>query len=418
MKLSTFLICLACLLAGTWAALPHPEPITNSSKIQITFGVILPKTLLITVARSYFKTLTESVEAFTLNRHVKYHFKDFYEISSPSGTSMSLNPSPTEILNVLCNKVVKRNVITILYFTNSKIFGSNAASVQYLLQLTAYLGIPVISWNADNIGVEQRVSESRILQLAPSMEHQAAAMLSILRRYSWHQFSIVTTLIGGHDHFIRAVRDLVLESTEFMFNILGVFVLKGNTKHELRGELEHMKRSDTRVILLYATKEEGIDIMSVATELGMTGKNYMWIASQSVAGSGTVHFAPDQFPMGMLAIHFNASTNVLENEMERAITIFFHGLELYVKNRRNHNQTLSHNLHCSGLGDTRWNHGDTFFRYLQRVNIETRKGQSDIQFNTDGTLKHVHLDVLNLNSRNVWERIANMCVCVCADDRY
>ncbi|XP_013787492.1 glutamate receptor ionotropic, NMDA 2B-like, partial [Limulus polyphemus] len=364
MKLSVFLTCLACFLAGVWAAFRYPafeEPARNSSKTQITFGVILPNTLLITVARSYLKTLTESVETFTLSRHVKYHFKNHYKISSPFGASMSLNPSPTEILDVLCNKVVKRNVVAILYFTNSNIFGSNAASVQYLLQLTAYLGIPVIAWNADNIGVEQRVSESRILQLAPSMEHQAAAMLGLLRRYFWHQFSIVTTLIGGHDDFIRAVRDLVLESTEFRFNILGVFVLKGNTRDEVRAELEHLKKSDTRVILLYATKEEAINITSAAYELGMTGKNYMWIASQSVAGSGTVYSAPDQFPMGMLAIHFNASTNVLEDEMERAITIFFRGLELYVKDQRNHNQTLTHNLHCNGVGDTRWNHGDTFF---------------------------------------------------------
>lgn len=39
--------------------------------------------------------------------------------------------------------------------TNSEIWGSNAASAQYLLQLTSYLGMPVIAWNADNIGLDQ-----------------------------------------------------------------------------------------------------------------------------------------------------------------------------------------------------------------------------------------------------------------------
>lgn len=47
------------------------------------------------------------------------------------------------------------------------------------LQLAGYLGIPVISWNADNSGLERTASQSRLqIQLAPSIEHQSAAMLS------------------------------------------------------------------------------------------------------------------------------------------------------------------------------------------------------------------------------------------------
>ncbi|XP_022235450.1 glutamate receptor ionotropic, NMDA 2B-like, partial [Limulus polyphemus] len=297
------LFCHLCFLGGIWATLRSSiirESVRNSPKPNITFGVILPRSLLITVTRSYGKRLGESFQAFTDSKQLKYTFKDYYRISTPPVANMSLNPSPTEILNTLCNIVVKRDVVAILYFTNSEIYGSNAASVQYLLQLTTYMGIPVIAWNADNIGVEQRVSGSRILQLAPSMEHQAAAMLSILKRYLWHQFSIVTTLIGGHDDFVRAVRDIVLESTEFKFNILDIFVLKGKTRDEIRTELESLKNSDARVILLYVTKDEGSNIMGAANDLGITGKNYMWIATQSAVGSGIVNYAPSDFPIGML----------------------------------------------------------------------------------------------------------------------
>ena len=34
-------------------------------------------------------------------------------------------------------------------------------------------------------------------------------MLSILVRYNWRQFSIVTSEIAGHDDFVQAVRDKV-----------------------------------------------------------------------------------------------------------------------------------------------------------------------------------------------------------------
>ena len=53
-------------------------------------------------------------------------------------------------------------------------------------------------------------SQARLqLQLAPSLEHQVAAMLAILARYNWQQFSIVTSEIAGHDDFVQAVRDRV-----------------------------------------------------------------------------------------------------------------------------------------------------------------------------------------------------------------
>lgn len=66
---------------------------------------------------------------------------------------------------------------------NYEQYGPSTASAQYFLQLAGYLGIPVIAWNADNSGLERRASQSSLqLQLAPSLEHQTAAMLSILER--------------------------------------------------------------------------------------------------------------------------------------------------------------------------------------------------------------------------------------------
>ena len=63
-----------------------------------------------------------------------------------------------EILNNLCEDFLQKNVTTILYLTNSELFGRSTASSQYFLQLASYLGIPVIAWNADNSGLERRVS--------------------------------------------------------------------------------------------------------------------------------------------------------------------------------------------------------------------------------------------------------------------
>lgn len=124
-------------------------------------------------------------------------------------------------------------------------------------QLAGYLGIPVISWNADNSGLERRASQSTLqLQLAPSIEHQAAAMLSILERYKWHQFSVVTSQIAGHDDFVQAVREHVVDMQDrFKFTILNSIIVTRSS------DLVDLVNSEARVMLLYCTKSEAIEIL-------------------------------------------------------------------------------------------------------------------------------------------------------------
>lgn len=103
------------------------------------------------------KRLQDAVEALmkSKNRHEKYNFTNHYQITQAQVVPMQLDPNPTDILHSICSQLLVKNVSTILYMTNSEIWGSNAASAQYVLQLTSYLGIPVIAWNADNIGLDQ-----------------------------------------------------------------------------------------------------------------------------------------------------------------------------------------------------------------------------------------------------------------------
>ena len=65
---------------------------------------------------------------------------------------------------------------------------------QYFLELAKYVGLPVISWNADNAALEQVAGigldvschlyfqSSFQLQLAPTIRHQATAIMSLLQR--------------------------------------------------------------------------------------------------------------------------------------------------------------------------------------------------------------------------------------------
>jgi ionotropic glutamate receptor NMDA 2B len=135
-----------------------------------------------------------------------------------------------------------------------------------------------------------------VLQLAPSVNHQASAMLSILMRYNWHNFAIITSAISGHDDFVQAIRDRALElekEASFKFIVLTTVMVLGETEKDLGS----LVGSESRILLLYCSKEEARNILQTANKLGLTGSNYVWIVTQSVIGDS---LAPNEFPVGML----------------------------------------------------------------------------------------------------------------------
>ncbi|XP_043501790.1 glutamate receptor ionotropic, NMDA 2B isoform X2 [Polistes fuscatus] len=315
---------------------------------------------------------------------------------------MELTPSPTTILNSLCKDFLSLNVSAILYLMNYEQYGRSTASAQYFLQLAGYLGIPVIAWNADNSGLERRASQSNLqLQLAPSLEHQTAAMLSIMERYKWHQFSIVTSQIAGHDDFIQAIRERISEMQDrFKFNILTTIQFTDSS------DIIELVNSESRVMLLYSTREEATRILKAAQDYKITGENYVWIVTQSVIEN--LQFA-SQFPVGMLGVHFDTSSESLINEINTAVKVYANAVEDFVNDPENANRSLDTQLSCEGAGEARWKTGDLFFKYLKNVSVEGDQGKPNIQFTQDGVLKAAELKIMNLRpglSRQlVWEEI-------------
>ena len=77
-------------------------------------------------------------------------------------------------------------------------------------------------------------------------------------------------------------------------------------KDKEREDLRKVKESETRILLLYATKPEGENIMKYAKEAGLTSKSYIWVATQSVIGEADrsgERMASTDLPAGMLGTY-------------------------------------------------------------------------------------------------------------------
>ncbi len=63
-------------------------------------------------------------------------------------------------------------------------------------------------------------------------------------------------------------------------------------------DLTSVELSETRILLLYCTRQEGNEMMGWAAKAGLTGDAYVWIATQSVIGEDKE--AMLNMPEGML----------------------------------------------------------------------------------------------------------------------
>ncbi|XP_050698141.1 glutamate receptor ionotropic, NMDA 2B-like [Eriocheir sinensis] len=362
---------------------------------SITLGIMYPKSIF--RKKYYEKVISDAMFSVT---KLDLKFMENFKLVN-STISMEINPSPTFILNSLCERFLPENVSAIIFLSCTENYGRATASAQYFLQLAGYLGIPVIAWNADNSGLEQAAQTGLRIQLAPSVHHQAAAMLSILVRYQWHSLSIVTSQIAGHTDFVQAVRDQVASHQEqhrAKFVIIDTIVID-----DVRKSLIRLKNSEARIVLLYSTKEEATAIMGQAKKLGLVDKDYMWIVTQSVVGDRM----SKELPVGMLGVHFDTSMDSLTSSILTAVEVFAYAIEEFVNQTRFRNGDQYPRLSCNDHRNSKWALGSTFYRHLREVTIP--KEPTTLSFNGDGTRQDVELKIVNLRdsttNSKIWEEI-------------
>jgi len=77
----------------------------------------------------------------------------------------------------------------------------------------------------------------------------------------------------------------------YRFTILSSVLVTKNS------DLQQLVASESRVMLLYCTREEALRILQAARGFKITGENYVWVVTQSVMENLQ---APQLFPVGML----------------------------------------------------------------------------------------------------------------------
>ncbi|XP_059095158.1 glutamate receptor ionotropic, NMDA 2B-like isoform X1 [Tigriopus californicus] len=363
---------------------------------QVHLGLIVPYSIY--KDRDYTKMVSKSIFELRKAGSKLFAFRPNDQIHR---IMMKVNPGPTEILGTLCDNFAQNNVSAIVFMTNNELFGRSTASSQYFLQLTAFLGIPVITWAADNAGLEIRSHEDLQVHLAPSIDHQAEAMLALLRRYQWKQFSILTSNIAGHEDFIQSVRDKILPSRNPL-------QIENVVKVTMREDLFELKKSDSRIVLLYCTRTEGLEILQWAGELGLTGKHHVWIVTQSVIADPN-DLAPG-FPPGMLGVSFDTSLEYLIEQIPIALKVFSRAMDALLANSKGWQDSPGLSCNLPDLPDqdgsgTYKHYGRLLHKYMLNVTLPENEGRGPLRFHHNGELTDVTLRIMNARMNGLWEEV-------------
>ncbi|VDM98173.1 unnamed protein product [Thelazia callipaeda] len=326
---------------------------------------------------------------------------------------------PSDVLNCLCNILIKNRVSLIVYVTAQETYDQMTSASQYFLHMASQTGIPIIAWNADNAGYSQNwdLTQYRILQMAPPIEHQIKAMIAILKRYNWPNFGIVRSKIAGSLDFLQLC---MTNSRLCRFRI--VHEEEIDDKDDLRRikeQLMTLKKSEAKIILLYSTSSAARKIFQAAFEVDMIGERYLWIGTQSVKGT-TTSLTPPMQP-GMLTINFHTVSNAMLPPTDDVLPLVIgiapklFGIALS-KLGANESHTLQPNLSCENRPQqAKWPEGEIIYKKMKESYVKgnpyhAKDGYDSFvyRFNEYGKLNDTYLTISNLRKKSntlVWDKV-------------
>ncbi|XP_076458546.1 glutamate receptor ionotropic, NMDA 2B-like [Babylonia areolata] len=336
-----------------------------------------------------------------------YQYSKVFDLFRASGNLTFLrHDDPKEILTTMCRDVLGHNAITLININNPQL-GERPSANNYILEVAQTLGLPVISWDAEFSGSPKDPRESLALQIAPTIQHQARAIFSLLQRYNWTQFSVVTTRVSGHLQFLSELRDITRAThrhsqvtisgrRQKSFKILQeILVNDWRNTTEVKYELNKLSGTDTRIIILHAgSGGECYTVMETAAVLGLTGRQYQWILTQT-AISISKH-AHSSFPIGTLGLTYDHDIEAMKQALRMAVKVWFTALNDLAQRPADLNNTItfpSRPRVCDASeADLKWADGRKMYKALQNIRIPR---DPQIRFDGNGTLRQTELAIIN-----------------------
>ncbi|XP_062614657.1 glutamate receptor ionotropic, NMDA 2B-like isoform X1 [Saccostrea cucullata] len=396
-------------------------PILKGQTTQVSIYLIMPDRAKLN--RNLKSTFSEAV--FTVGTRVFRKSPIFSNLRIKRHDTIIDKENPHEILDMFCETIFQSHVNTILYF---QLHPTKDPTPKFIINMAEYLKIPVISWDPQYPGALQHKQDSTVLQMAPTIYHQCSMMLGILKRFNWTNFAIVSTTTFNYLEFTGSIDILIKEHNTKVkfdrkrrFNLLSSIVVNlrpsdNDTviKTKSRQALLKENNPENRVFLIHVSSREAKDILEVAEELGLTGKEYIWIMSSFCLGNMDYSMPPRAYPLGSLGVTYSSISKdgfedqLIDDALKTSVRLWVETLKKTFINKDQYK--ISPNFSCNSQQPLQqWLDGEKFYRVMRSVRLDR---PTPIQFSNNGVNQLVKLRIVNIQqmtenhrTSRVWKEV-------------
>lgn len=375
--------------------------ITNGQRPKVTVPILAPNVL------KYKSTITTAVSSITRSRTSFFTLKRKYDIKVEY---LPLNnQSPSEILQLFNDTILQGGINSVIYL---QIGGeTSVSSTDYVTTVLEDLGLPVLSWDPKYSGALEKIKDQKVLQFAPTVYHQAKAMLQLMEFFNWTHFTIVSSTHTNHFDFISAVKDLVNEKNEQAkkhipikpeFKLLETIVCdigegKDSNVYQplMRKCLKQKVPRENRIFLMHTETKYAKELMEAATRIGLTTKDYQWILTTSAMGLVT-YLADNAYPLGVLGLTHEEeyppprTVEIIKDAISDSVRVWSTAM-LKLSSR------TSLNLFPDLNNSSRWEDGQEVYNEMLKIRLKDRT--SSVEFTENGLNQYTSLNILNTQEK-------------------
>ncbi|XP_062581711.1 glutamate receptor ionotropic, NMDA 2B-like isoform X2 [Saccostrea cucullata] len=324
------------------------------------------------------------------------------------------NSNPNEILDIFCETVFKKNVNALIHLSVTR---KAEKSKDYILGLATSLGLPVLSFDPDYVGALENPQNRMVLQLAPTLYHQAQAMLKFMMTFNWTHFTVVSTTEDNNFDFTAALRTLVKKnndvnilSGQFRFKIMKEIIFEYDDKDSydvMTKKAVHFFRTqnpkDSRIFLLHSSQAK--TLLDAAAEAGLITYKYLWIVTSQSIGIPTKR-ASRSYPLGTIGVSYvTTDSNYADSVYNKAVEV---GVATWVgAMEKLRGRVLQPDFTCNtSVPASSWGAGHELYSLMK--NYENTRGATLVSYDENGLSRNVELNILNVQLEgysNVWREI-------------
>ncbi|XP_078658348.1 glutamate receptor ionotropic, NMDA 3A-like [Branchiostoma floridae x Branchiostoma belcheri] len=262
--------------------------------------------------------------------------------------------------------------------------------------IASSIGIPSMHLNIEPCGDTSQVPPSLTLQMRWPAVRQANVIYQILEDNYWCKLNLVTCYPSPGNKFLRTLIGLMRKGDLPINSLIKVDSPWGESVGRSLAELDG--NSDPHVVVLDCGPSDGQHILLVASQLGLTRSQFVWIATEAFLTKDTLSQDTTQLPVGLVGIR-SAEFNPVDR---------IHDALLLTTKALLNMQEDGHDIgqaegDCWSEDLTPWlKQGQTLYRYMINTTVKGKTGR--ISFDKYGRLATSTYDIWTVRLTSSEER--------------